>query len=353
MDELVWAVNARNDTVEGFAYYVAQFAEEHVIAAGLRCRLLLPPDLPPRALAADVRRTSTSPSRKPSTTPSSTRGRPKSASRSGSIPHALVVEVADDGCGLPADLGSHGQRPEELPGANGGRRAARGGGVGARPGAPGSCSRRLCRGCMYMRCRNAARGGILTERPMNTPLRIGIVEDDPHLRADFTKLISRRADMACVAGFGSAEEALVGLPAVNADVMLVDINLPGMSGIELVRRMRTTATRAQIVMLTTFDDATTVFESLKAGANGYVLKRAVLGELIDAIRDVASGGAPMTSAIARKVVQSFGQRGPAPEVEALTDREREVLVALSQGQRTRRSRPTLASASTPSASTSA
>jgi DNA-binding NarL/FixJ family response regulator len=167
---------------------------------------------------------------------------------------------------------------------------------------------------------------------MSNPLRIGILEDDPHLRADFTKLVAGNADMSCVAGFASAEDALDGLRAANPDVMLVDINLPGMSGIEFVRRLRTTDARAQIVMLTTFDDATTVFESLKAGANGYVLKRAALGELIDAIRDVASGGAPMTSAIARKVVQYFGQRGPAPEVETLTDREREVLVALSQGQ---------------------
>jgi len=167
---------------------------------------------------------------------------------------------------------------------------------------------------------------------MPPTLRIGIVEDDAHLRADFTRIISRNEDMTCVGAFASAEEALGGLPFTNPDVILVDVNLPGMSGIELVRHMRRDATRAQIVMLTTFDDATTVFESLKAGANGYVLKRAVLGELIDAIRDVASGGAPMTSAIARKVVQFFGQRGPAPEVETLTDREREVLVALSQGQ---------------------
>jgi DNA-binding NarL/FixJ family response regulator len=167
---------------------------------------------------------------------------------------------------------------------------------------------------------------------MITPLRIGIVEDDPRLRADFTKLISAHGDMACVAGFASAEEALEGVGAAKPDVMLVDINLPGMSGIEFVRHLRTGSAATQVVMLTTFDDATTVFESLKAGANGYVLKRAVLGELIDAIRDVASGGAPMTSAIARKVVQYFGQRGPAPEVETLTDREREVLVALSQGQ---------------------
>jgi DNA-binding NarL/FixJ family response regulator len=167
---------------------------------------------------------------------------------------------------------------------------------------------------------------------MTSPLRIGIVEDDPRLRADFTKLISANDDMTCVAGFASAEEALDGLRAAKPDVMLVDINLPGMSGIDFVRRMRAGSAGAQVVMLTTFDDATTVFESLKAGANGYVLKRAVLGDLIDAIRDVASGGAPMTSAIARKVVQYFGQRGPAPEVETLTDREREVLVALSQGQ---------------------
>jgi DNA-binding NarL/FixJ family response regulator len=167
---------------------------------------------------------------------------------------------------------------------------------------------------------------------MTSPLRIGIVEDDPRLRADFTKLISAHDDMTCVAGFASAEEALDGVRAVHPDVMLVDINLPGMSGIELVRHLRAGTNAAQIVMLTTFDDATTVFESLKAGANGYVLKRAVLGELVDAIRDVASGGAPMTGAIARKVVQYFGQRGPAPEVETLTDREREVLVALSQGQ---------------------
>jgi len=105
-----------------------------------------------------------------------------------------------------------------------------------------------------------------------------------------------------------------------------------MSGIEFVRRMRAAGAAAQMVMLTTFDDANSVFDSLKAGANGYVLKRAALGELREAIRDVASGGAPMTGAIARKVVQFFGQRGPAPEVESLTDREREVLNALSQGQ---------------------
>ena len=163
-------------------------------------------------------------------------------------------------------------------------------------------------------------------------IRIGLIEDNDRLRADFTRVIDDTADMTCVAAFATAEDALIGFRAALPDVLLVDINLPGMSGIEFVRRMRATGAVVQMVMLTTFDDATTVFDSLKAGANGYVLKRAAMADLCDAIRDVASGGAPMTSAIARKVVQYFGQRGPAPEIETLTDREREVLVALSQGQ---------------------
>ena len=167
---------------------------------------------------------------------------------------------------------------------------------------------------------------------MGALLRIGLIEDNDRLRADFAQVIDEAADMSCVAAFATAEDALNGLRGGLPDVLLVDINLPGMSGIEFVRRMRASGAATQMVMLTTFDDANTVFESLKAGANGYVLKRAALGELIDAIRDVASGGAPMTGAIARKVVQYFSHRAPAPEIETLTDREREVLVALSQGQ---------------------
>jgi DNA-binding NarL/FixJ family response regulator len=167
---------------------------------------------------------------------------------------------------------------------------------------------------------------------MSGTLRIGLIEDNDRLRADFARVIDEAADMACVAAFATAEDALNGLRTGLPDVLLVDIHLPGMNGIEFVRRMRANGAVAHMVMLTTFDDANSVFESLKAGANGYVLKRAALAELRDAIRDVASGGAPMTGAIARKVVQFFSQRAPAPEVETLSDREREVLVALSQGQ---------------------
>lgn len=167
---------------------------------------------------------------------------------------------------------------------------------------------------------------------MTAPLRIAIVEDDAQLRAAFIHLVDAAGDMSCTGAFPSAEDALDRLPASAPDVVLMDINLPGMNGIECVRLLRAKKVDPQIVMLTTFDDATSVFESLKAGASGYVLKRSPAAEILSAIRDVAAGGAPMSGAIARKVVQFFGQHGPAPEVQTLTDREREVLVALSQGQ---------------------
>ena len=165
-----------------------------------------------------------------------------------------------------------------------------------------------------------------------TQLRIGIVEDDDRLRADFVRLIDGSDGMRCVGAYGSAEAALAGLPSQTPDVVLMDINLPGMSGIESVPHLRALLPTAQVMMVTVFDDTSSVFESLKAGASGYILKRAPVGELLAAIRDLAAGGAPMSGVIARKVVQYFGHHGPAPEVQALTAREHQVLVALSQGE---------------------
>jgi DNA-binding NarL/FixJ family response regulator len=146
------------------------------------------------------------------------------------------------------------------------------------------------------------------------------------------QLIDTSGDMHCVGAYASAEAALTALPSEAPDVVLMDINLPGMSGIESVRRLRALIPTVQMMMLTVFDDTTSVFESLKAGASGYLLKRAPVGELLVAIRELAAGGAPMSGVIARKVVQYFGQHGPAPEVQTLTAREHQVLVALSQGE---------------------
>jgi DNA-binding NarL/FixJ family response regulator len=162
--------------------------------------------------------------------------------------------------------------------------------------------------------------------------RVAIVEDDSRLRDEFARLVDGAGDMTCVACFPTAEEALSGLTTCAAEVVLMDINLPGMSGVECVRRLRAAASEAQVVMLTAFGDNESVFESLKAGASGYVLKRAPVGEILAAIREVSTGGAPMTGSIARKVVQHFAQRAPAPELQRLTERERDVLSALSEGQ---------------------
>ncbi|OHE88888.1 MAG: DNA-binding response regulator [Verrucomicrobia bacterium RIFCSPLOWO2_12_FULL_64_8] len=161
--------------------------------------------------------------------------------------------------------------------------------------------------------------------------RVGIVEDDARLRESFARLVRGTEGFTCVGGFQSAEDALAALPALQPDVVLMDINLPGMSGIECARRLKQAAPAVNVVMLTTFDDSDKVFDSLKAGASGYLLKRASGAEIVAAVTDVCAGGAPMSGTIARKVVDFFGQR-PALEGAALTGRERQVLDALSEGQ---------------------
>lgn len=166
-------------------------------------------------------------------------------------------------------------------------------------------------------------------------IRVGIVEDDDQLRDTFSQLIDASGDMTCVAASGSAEAALVDLPAAAPDVVLMDLNLPGMNGVECTRRLKTLCPDTQIVMLTSFEASDAIFDSLAAGATGYILKRALRGEILDAVRGVHGGGSPMSPAIARKVVGFFGKRVDpvaSPEVDRLTDRERDVLMALAEGQ---------------------
>jgi len=166
-------------------------------------------------------------------------------------------------------------------------------------------------------------------------LRVGIVEDDDRLREEFTRLVEGAGDMTCVSASGSAEAALAALPAAAPDVVLMDLNLPGMNGIACTRALKELRPQTQIVMLTSFESNDAIFESLAAGATGYVLKRAPAQQIVDAVRDVYAGGSPMSSAIARKVVAFFGKRvdpAPSKDLDRLSDRERAVLVALAEGQ---------------------
>ncbi|HAM72839.1 MAG TPA: DNA-binding response regulator [Verrucomicrobiales bacterium] len=183
----------------------------------------------------------------------------------------------------------------------------------------------------------------VTESPPARVITVAIVEDDSNVRESFSRLLQRNADFTCVATFPSAEAAIEGLPAARPAVALVDINLPGLSGVDCVRQLKPLHPEIQFVMLTVYENHDHVFSALVAGATGYLLKRTPPGELLDALRDVCRGGAPMSSQIARKVVESFTARHAAPaatsptpaaedkELSQLSGREREILEQLAKG----------------------
>ena len=160
---------------------------------------------------------------------------------------------------------------------------------------------------------------------------VSIVEDNEKLRGTLARLLNRAEGFRCVSQYPSAEDALKGLPDDKPDVVLMDINLPGMNGVECVRQLKKISPQVQIMMLTVYEDTENIFDALKAGASGYLLKRTTGPELIEAIHDVLRGGSPMTAHIARKVVQSFQKNAPAQPAENLSEREQQVLDLLSQG----------------------
>ncbi|HEY3854902.1 MAG TPA: response regulator transcription factor [Verrucomicrobiae bacterium] len=163
-------------------------------------------------------------------------------------------------------------------------------------------------------------------------ITISIVEDNDQLRGTLAKLIGKAEGFECVSQYGSAEAALEGLPNDKPQVVLMDINLPGINGVECVRRLKQISPGIAAVMLTAYEDTENIFNALAAGATGYLLKRAPRAELLDAIREVHRGGSPMTTHIARKVVQSFQKAAPSPQPDGiLSAREQEVLDYLSQG----------------------
>ncbi len=163
-------------------------------------------------------------------------------------------------------------------------------------------------------------------------IRIAIVDDDERLRANLRETVEQFEGCSCCAVFSSGEAALLGIASEQPQVVLMDINMPGVSGIECVRQLKAAHPEIEFIMLTVYEDAERVFESLAAGASGYLLKQATREELLLAIRQVHSGGSPMTSVIARKVVQAF--RRPIPvedETAQLSARQQEVLELLARG----------------------
>ena len=166
------------------------------------------------------------------------------------------------------------------------------------------------------------------------PIKVAIVEDDEDIRASLATLIRRAPDLRLSGDYPDAETALKEIPNRPPDGVLMDINLPGMKGVECVRRLKTGMPAIQVLMLTVYEDSDSLFNSLKAGASGYLLKRTGFARLLEAIHDVHAGGSPMTPQLARRVVQYFSR--PAEDsssspVARLTPGEREFLDQLANG----------------------
>jgi DNA-binding NarL/FixJ family response regulator len=157
-------------------------------------------------------------------------------------------------------------------------------------------------------------------------IKVAIVEDNKTTREGLEKLINLSPEYRCVCSCSTAEDALQLLPGYKPEVVLMDIQLPNMSGVECVAHLKELLPATQVIMVTVYEDPDRIFRALRAGASGYLLKRSVADQVLNAIRDVLQGGVPMTSEIARKVIAHFQQKETtAADVEKLSAREREVL----------------------------
>jgi DNA-binding NarL/FixJ family response regulator len=162
--------------------------------------------------------------------------------------------------------------------------------------------------------------------------RIAIVEDNKVVRESLVEFVQSDSELECVCTCASAEEALRVIPKAQPDMVLMDIQLPNLSGIECTAQLKQQMPGLQILMVTVYEDTERIFKALSVGACGYLLKRCTPDELLSAIREVRQGGAPMSREIARKVIASFQQPvAAAAEVEDLSPREREILELLTQG----------------------
>jgi DNA-binding NarL/FixJ family response regulator len=163
-------------------------------------------------------------------------------------------------------------------------------------------------------------------------ITISIVDDEKELRHSITTFVNGAPGFKCVSSYGSAEEALEGLPGDKPEVVLMDINLGGMNGIKCVERLKVLMPAVQVLMLTVYEDTDQIFKALAAGASGYLLKRSSPTKLLQAIREVHAGGSPMSSSIARKVVASFQKSEQTGKKQThLSPREEAVLDCLAKG----------------------
>src|SRR5271170_697092 len=164
------------------------------------------------------------------------------------------------------------------------------------------------------------------------PITVSIVEDNDQLRGTLARVLNRADGFSCVSHYANAEDAVKDLPQIKPDVVLMDINLPGMNGVECVRQLKAALPAVQFLMLTVYEDSDSLFNSFKAGASGYLLKRTASARLLEAIQEVHTGGSPMTPQLARRMVQYFTKPASSNSpVAGLTPGERQFLDLLSNG----------------------
>ena len=164
------------------------------------------------------------------------------------------------------------------------------------------------------------------------PVTVSIVEDLDEVREALQRLINQSETFCLVGGYNNAEQAVKEIPLQPPDIVIMDINLPGMSGIECIRRIKELCGGTQFMMFTIYEDDEKVFEALKAGAHGYLLKKTPKEKLLEALEELHNGGSPMSTQIARKVIEAFEKRNrPAQELNTLTNKEKQILELLAKG----------------------
>jgi DNA-binding NarL/FixJ family response regulator len=167
-------------------------------------------------------------------------------------------------------------------------------------------------------------------------IRVWLVEDNRTFRQALARVMARATDMECTGSFTSSEDAIEAIPKGDPpDVILLDVNLPGMSGLDALKVFKSHAPQAAVVILTMFDDQEKIYQSVSAGASGYLLKTATPDSILGSIRDVHAGGAPMNPKVARAVMDMFAKMAGPREENNLTDRERDVLKLMTEGLATK------------------